>query len=232
MQGVYKIKNIKTNLVYIGSSIHIERRWKEHQYRLQNNAHHSYKLQNSYNRSKDKSIFHYEVIEEVQDASKLKEREQYWIDYYNSFNNGYNCCAEADNPKYTEKKKRKLTKAQLRNLYYDEFMTLYGQYNDCLILEMVFADRMCGKYYAYSTYNVVNQIIKWFLSSYGENYILRFSFDGNRRYYFAIHDKEDNIFAFYVYKKGKIINSIDDTNRCKEYLLMNNKYDPIKHYLV
>ena len=82
MQGVYKIKNIKTNLVYIGSSIHIERRWKEHQYRLQNNAHHSYKLQNSYNRSKDKSIFHYEVIEEVQDASKLKEREQYWIDYY------------------------------------------------------------------------------------------------------------------------------------------------------
>ena len=230
MQGIYQIRNIKTNQIYIGSSKNIERRWKEHQYRLECNAHHSIKLQRSYNKSKDKSIFVYELIEEIKDINLLKDREQYYINLYDAYNTGYNCCAVVDNPKYTLKNQRKLTKLQLRNLYYDEFMTLYGQYNDCIELGYTFTERLSYKEYAYSTYKAVNTILKWFIESYGENYKLRYSFTGNRQYYFAIHDKDDNVFAYYQYKKGKVVASEDDVKMCIQHL--KDKYDPIIHYIV
>ena len=86
--GVYKITNIVNNKVYIGSSCDINRRWKEHLFRLKNNKHHSIKLQNSVNKyGVDSFIF--EVIEEC-NKSIIIDREQYWIDSLDSCNNGYN----------------------------------------------------------------------------------------------------------------------------------------------
>lgn len=44
MIGIYSITNKKTGERYIGESMDIERRWKEHKEELFDHMHHSYKL--------------------------------------------------------------------------------------------------------------------------------------------------------------------------------------------
>lgn len=91
MQGIYKITNLVNNKVYIGKTNNSERRWADHQ-RLAFTLNHKeyekalYKAMRKY--GLDNFIF--EIIEELKDYSISEEREQYWINYYNSYNNGYN----------------------------------------------------------------------------------------------------------------------------------------------
>lgn len=82
MQGkyIYKITNNETGQVYIGQSIHPETRWAEHR-------------RNKYSKI-GKAIqengvenFSFQIIEY---AGNYTERENYWIDYYNSIETGYN----------------------------------------------------------------------------------------------------------------------------------------------
>jgi group I intron endonuclease len=89
LQGVYIINNIENGKMYIGSSINIDKRIKEHMNKLKNNTHHNYKLQIDYNNA-DNSIFIYEILEEVVNFNMLKEREDYFIKLYDSINKGYN----------------------------------------------------------------------------------------------------------------------------------------------
>lgn len=81
--GIYKITNISNNQCYIGQSINIEKRWKDHQRALDNYAIHKalrkYGIQN----------FTFEIIELCK-VEELNTKEQYWIKYYNSYINGYN----------------------------------------------------------------------------------------------------------------------------------------------
>lgn len=90
MVGIYKITNIVNNQSYIGQSIHIEARWQEHIRRAINEKNPTKKL---YIAMREYGIdqFVFEVLEECAlDQQVLDEREKYWIEYYNSFNNGYN----------------------------------------------------------------------------------------------------------------------------------------------
>lgn len=90
MCGIYKIENLINGKVYIGQSIDI-------QYRFRNHKSESFNPKsNAYNTAIHRAIrkygvdnFSFEVIEEC-DQDKLREREIYWIDYYGSFGNGYN----------------------------------------------------------------------------------------------------------------------------------------------
>ena len=132
--GVYKIENTKNHKVYIGSSKDIYNRWKQHIKMLEAGKHHSYKLQRVYDRLKDKSILNFSIIENVSDESKLKTREQYYIDKYDAFNTGYNCSALSDNPKYTSRKTRKSSLQKLKKQrklecseLYEEFDKLYSK---------------------------------------------------------------------------------------------------------
>lgn len=84
MVGIYKITNKINGKCYIGQSIHIERRWREH----------CTKSSNSFisQAIKDfgKENFSFEVIEECK-AEELNEKEEYYINFYNSITpNGYN----------------------------------------------------------------------------------------------------------------------------------------------
>lgn len=99
-QGIYRITNIDDGKSYVGRSLDIETRWKQHQEALENGTHHSYKLQECYNSLDDKSKLKYEVVELVDKVEDMPEREQYYYDVYDSYHNGYNCCPYADNPKY------------------------------------------------------------------------------------------------------------------------------------
>lgn len=88
MIGIYKIQNKQNGKIYIGQSNDIERRIKEHCYPnrykksrcLIDYAIHKYGVEN----------FTYETVEECS-LEELNDREQYWIQYYDSRKKGYNC---------------------------------------------------------------------------------------------------------------------------------------------
>ena len=84
MIGIYKITNLINGKVYIGQSIHIEIRWKEHKY--SNDATPLHQAFNKYGIDN----FKFEVVEECT-IDELNELEIYYIQYFNSLvPNGYN----------------------------------------------------------------------------------------------------------------------------------------------
>lgn len=88
--GIYSIKNIVNNKLYIGSSIDIYKRWAYHKRELKNGIHHSRHLQHSFDKyGEDNFVF--DIVEKC-DKEVLLEKEQYWIDYYKSYDRakGYN----------------------------------------------------------------------------------------------------------------------------------------------
>lgn len=79
--GVYCIKNIKNNKLYIGSTtVQFVKRLNLHVWELNSNKHKNKYLQNSWNKYKEDS-FIFEIIE-ICDKNKCLEREQYYIDTY------------------------------------------------------------------------------------------------------------------------------------------------------
>lgn len=90
--GIYMIKNIITNKVYIGSAIDFERRFYLHKLNLNKNQHHSRHLQSSWNKY-GFSNFEFIILEETnKDKNILLKIEQIYIDKYQSanINFGYN----------------------------------------------------------------------------------------------------------------------------------------------
>ena len=92
MFGIYKITNKQNNKIYIGKSKSVEDRWIYH------TSHHNdskewnkilYKAFRKYGIDN----FNFEIIEPMDEKTYDKfgnNREQYWIIYYDSLNNGYN----------------------------------------------------------------------------------------------------------------------------------------------
>lgn len=88
IEGVYAIHNLVTGKKYIGQSVSIKNRWRKHLLELRNNRHHSKHLQHSFNKYGE-NVFIFGIIEEC-DYKNLTAREQYWINHFDSYNNGYN----------------------------------------------------------------------------------------------------------------------------------------------
>ena len=94
--SIYKITNSITKKVYIGScSFGFNKRKNVHLCFLRKNKHHSKKLQNSYNKYGEE-FFIFSLIEEC-NKNNILIREQYWIDFYDSYNKGYNATPVAGN---------------------------------------------------------------------------------------------------------------------------------------
>lgn len=91
MQGIYKITNKINNKSYIGISKNIYRRWTDHKVRSkdENNREYNKVLYQAF-RKYGIENFSFEILEEENDLQKRKEKEQYYIKLYNSYNNGYN----------------------------------------------------------------------------------------------------------------------------------------------
>ncbi len=89
VRGIYKVTNKINGKVYIGQSVDIGRRWREHMTAKDDIYFHKaiqkYGVEN----------FEWEVIEQCK-KKDLDEREIYWIEYYDSFNKGYNCTRGGD----------------------------------------------------------------------------------------------------------------------------------------
>lgn len=99
--GIYIIKNLITNKVYIGSTTRdFIKRWSIHRVFLRNGNHHSIRLQNSWNKHGEQN-FSFEILEIVEDKNLIIEKENYYLDYYKSYDKhyGYNICKSAhENP--------------------------------------------------------------------------------------------------------------------------------------
>lgn len=86
--GIYRIRNIKNGVVYIGSSNNLSKRKKQHFSELAENRHVNKRLQSEYNEyGADKFVF--ETIEYTLASTRL-EREQYWINHYKKNGKVYN----------------------------------------------------------------------------------------------------------------------------------------------
>ena len=101
MIGIYAIRNIINNKIYIGSSNNIKRRWKKHKTELKNKSHSNKYLERAYHKyGSDKFDF---IILEFCKEQELINREIFYINYYKSLDLtfGYNLKVPEKHPSIT-----------------------------------------------------------------------------------------------------------------------------------
>lgn len=116
--GIYCIECMTTNTKYIGqTSENFYRRWIFHKWHLKNNHHSNTYIQNAWNKYGEDSFKFYplesfELIEKKNvTLEKLNELEQYYIEKYDTFNNGFNLTTGGDSCKMrplSDEAKRKI----------------------------------------------------------------------------------------------------------------------------
>lgn len=129
---------------------------------LKNNKHHSSKLQNAYNRTKDKSVFEYSILEVVENKEDLDSREKYYINKYDSLYNGYNC---ADVRVFINSKTiRKKIDSIKKRYYYSIFANLYD--SDIIKFGSTWIWKIENEHYGWMSMYHVCVILKWFYNNY------------------------------------------------------------------
>ena len=90
MIGIYSITNISNNKKYIGQSVDVKSRIRNHKWALKHNKHQNDHLQKSFNKYGE-NCFVFDVICECKE-DELDELEKYYISYYDCMNpcKGYN----------------------------------------------------------------------------------------------------------------------------------------------
>lgn len=127
--GVYRIVNNINFKIYIGSSIHVNKRLYEHRSSLRGNCHRNAHLQRAWNKYGEEN-FSFEILEIIDDnVDILRKREQYWMDYYKSYdlNIGYNISHSAIGNSGHEISEE--TKEKIRNKTIGELNHFYGKHH-------------------------------------------------------------------------------------------------------
>lgn len=78
--GIYVIRNVRTNHLYVGQSTRTGDRWLHHKSCLRRNSHGNPHLQNSWNKYGEESFEFLVVQTTSRDVATLAESEQFWID--------------------------------------------------------------------------------------------------------------------------------------------------------
>jgi group I intron endonuclease len=121
--GIYCIQNTIDGKCYIGKSINIPKRWKEHRASLRNGHHHNKHLQKAWDYYGEKS-FHFKVLEYA-NPKELAELEIAYISKHKAFGeNGYNFTMGGEGgllgmPK-TKETRRKISEANKGRLHTSE----------------------------------------------------------------------------------------------------------------
>ena len=88
ISGIYEIKNLANDKVYVGQAINIYKRWKEHIKDLEENKHYNLHLQRSWNLY-GKESFEFLILEECP-QDELNQKEMFYVEKFDSYSNGYN----------------------------------------------------------------------------------------------------------------------------------------------
>jgi group I intron endonuclease len=153
--GIYCIKNKINNKLYVGSSLNLKSRKNLHYSSLKDNKHHSKKLQRAYNKY-GKENFEYFILEYclVEDLHVLEKE---WLNYFNSYHNGYNSTDQVGAPwrgKKLPEKIKKLQKCTPVKIINPEGQVVedYSISNFCITNRLhigAISDVLKGKYFQY-----------------------------------------------------------------------------------
>lgn len=133
MIGIYKIENKINGKIYIGQSNNIQRRFQEHQTKGETSRIPVDIAIQKYG----KDNFTYTVIEETT-IDNLNQAEEFWIDYFNSVETGYNCSKGGNQQSTGENNgKAKLTEQdviEIRKAYNNHLKQkdVYEKYKDII----------------------------------------------------------------------------------------------------
>lgn len=229
ISGVYKITAKHNGKVYIGQSIDIYNRWRGHWKQVQQGD--SDYIHNAM-RKYGKEGFNYEIIEQCSQEI-INEREKYWINYYDSYNNGYNLTTGGEGVKnkiFSEEEKIHLRNLAIKNNRNKPIIQF--DLNGNKITEWIGAKDIYKKLgYSFASISGCANMKEKFRTAYGyiwlykdyyEKYGLNLKYHletlSNNRIY-QIDDK-NNIVAIWDnisclpnnYKPSTIYQAIDDTN--------------------
>ena len=101
MIGIYMYTDKDNGKRYIGQSVNIKQRYIDHKNGMSKSSRPT--PFDILLHTKGIDSFSFEVLEECP-IEKLDEKEKFWIEYYDSYNNGYNGCSygyKIDNLKIT-----------------------------------------------------------------------------------------------------------------------------------
>jgi group I intron endonuclease len=121
--GIYSIRCLANGKIYIGSAVHLGRRWANHLSDLRKRRHPNIHLQRCSDKYGIDSLF-FEVVELVDDLTILLVREQYYIDHHQAANPefGLNIQPRAASP--IGRKAREETKQKLRDAWVGRIVKL------------------------------------------------------------------------------------------------------------
>ena len=111
MYQVYKITNLLNNMVYIGSSVEVERRWRQHKQASinENDHHYNYPLMEAF-REFGINNFKFEVIETCNDYKEMIKAEHNWIIKEDCVNpKGYNQTDNTESPMFDPEIAKKMS---------------------------------------------------------------------------------------------------------------------------
>lgn len=99
---VYRIVCFTTGKCYVGQTNDIRARRKNHFHLLSRGSHGNDHLQSAWNKY-GKDSFYFEVLQQGIEKTLIDEREIYWIEHFDSFNNGFNKTPGGDTSEYIKK---------------------------------------------------------------------------------------------------------------------------------
>lgn len=119
VSGIYAIRHLATDRLYIGSAVSFSRRWSRHRHELRKNNHHSPALQAAYNKYGE-AAFGYEIVEYVDDRTQLIAREQIWLDFFRPYYNVQTIAKSALGQKRTDAARAKMSAVQTGKIQSEE----------------------------------------------------------------------------------------------------------------
>lgn len=124
--GIYCIENIVNNKKYIGQSVNIYTRWKQHRNELKNNIHRNDHLQNAWNIYKEQSFVFY-ILEQC-DRDRLDDVEIYYIKLFDTENRDYGYNIESGgNSNKTISAETRAKMSEIRSGWCGEKNPFYGK---------------------------------------------------------------------------------------------------------